>query len=146
MPEPQIVLGFDVSINRVGVAIGNCITRDARPLLQINSRDKHYRFNEIQRLISEWEPQALIVGVPSHADGTALPNTSFCLRFANQLRGRFARPVIEVNENYSTVVVRSEAGMDLEDETDAWSAVCVLEQYLQDPQQSASVSRIGIHR
>jgi hypothetical protein len=53
MPETQIVLGFDVSLNRIGVAIGNLITRDARPLLQLNSRDKHHRFIEIEQLIRQ---------------------------------------------------------------------------------------------
>ena len=140
MPESQILLGFDASINRIGVAVGNRITRDARPLLQINHRDKAHRFDVIERLISEWEPDALVVGVPSHADGQELPNTAFCLRFANQLRGRFAKTVIEVNENYSTVVVRAEAGPGSNHDIDARSAVQVLEQYLQSVQPLADHS------
>ncbi|NBO94295.1 MAG: Holliday junction resolvase RuvX [Betaproteobacteria bacterium] len=142
MPETQIVLGFDVSLNRVGVAIGNRITRDARPLMQINSPDKQHRFAEIARLISAWEPETLVVGVPSHPDGAPLPNTTFCLRFANQLRGRFSMPVAEVNENYSSVVAKASAkAPDLANSTrlaqrqrddwfDAQAAVQILEQYL----------------
>jgi putative Holliday junction resolvase len=142
MPETQIVLGFDVSLNRVGVAIGNLITRDARPLLQLNSRDKHQRFVEIEQLIRQWEPQTLVVGVPSHPDGAPLPNTGFCLRFANQLRGRFSKPVVEINENYSSAAARA-GGQGVQrggrqrraqhrgdDWLDAYAAVQILEQYL----------------
>ncbi|NDF19830.1 MAG: Holliday junction resolvase RuvX [Betaproteobacteria bacterium] len=62
MPETQIVLGFDVSLNRLGVAIGNRITKDARPLVQINHADKSQRFAQIAALIDQWEPEALVVG------------------------------------------------------------------------------------
>jgi putative Holliday junction resolvase len=141
MPSSQIVLGFDVSLNRIGIAIGNLITRDARPLLQINSRDKNQRFTEIARLVSDWEPETLIVGVPSHPDGAPLPNTAFCQRFANQLRGRFLKPVIELNENFTSVAARERGGWafkallgsastDADESIDAWAAVEMLEQYL----------------
>ncbi|MFN5268464.1 MAG: Holliday junction resolvase RuvX, partial [Burkholderiales bacterium] len=113
MPSSQIVLGFDVSLNRIGVAIGNLITRDARPLLQINNRDKNQRFAEIARLVSDWEPESLIVGVPSHPDGAPLPNTAFCQRFANQLRGRFSKPVIELNENFTSLAARDRSGRQI---------------------------------
>jgi len=141
MPSSQIVLGFDVSLNRIGVAIGNLITRDARPLLQINNRDKDQRFAEIARLVSDWEPETLIVGVPSHADGAPLPNTAFCQRFANQLRGRFSKPVIELNENFTSLASRERSGrqikallgsasIDADESIDAWAAVAILEQFL----------------
>lgn len=141
MPSSQIVLGFDVSLNRIGVAIGNLITRDARPLLQINNRDKDQRFAEIARLVSDWEPETLIVGVPSHADGAPLPNTAFCQRFANQLRGRFSKPVIELNENFTSLAARDSterqikaflgsASIDADESIDAWAAVAILEQFL----------------
>ena len=141
MPSSQIVLGFDVSLNRIGVAIGNLITRDARPLLQINNRDKNQRFAEIARLVSDWEPESLIVGVPSHPDGAPLPNTAFCQRFANQLRGRFSKPVIELNENFTSLAARDSterqikallgsASIDADESIDAWAAVEILEQFL----------------
>lgn len=141
MPSSQIVLGFDVSLNRIGVAIGNLITRDARPLLQINNRDKNQRFAEIARLISDWEPESLIVGVPSHPDGAPLPNTAFCQRFANQLRGRFSKPVIELNENFTSLAARDRSGrqiktllgsasIDADESIDALAAVEILEQFL----------------
>lgn len=141
MPSSQIVLGFDVSLNRIGVAIGNLITRDARPLLQINNRDKNQRFAEIARLVSDWEPETLIVGVPSHPDGAPLPNTAFCQRFANQLRGRFSKPVIELNENFTSLAARDSterqikallgsASIDADESIDAWAAVEILEQFL----------------
>ncbi|MGA1295444.1 MAG: Holliday junction resolvase RuvX, partial [Burkholderiaceae bacterium] len=109
--------------------------------LQINNRDKNQRFAEIARLVSDWEPETLIVGVPSYPDGAPLPNTAFCQRFANQLRGRFSKPVIELNENFTSLAARDSterqikallgsASIDADESIDAWAAVAILEQFL----------------
>ena len=96
---------------------------------------------EIARLVSDWEPESLIVGVPSHPDGAPLPNTAFCQRFANQLRGRFSKPVIELNENFTSLAARDRSGrqikallgsasIDADESIDALAAVEILEQFL----------------
>ena len=118
-------LAFDFGTRRVGVASGNTLTRSARPLSTL-ALDGEARFAAIGRLIAEWQPDALVVGVPFHPDGAAHDNTGRARRFARQLRGRFGLPVHEVDERYSTTAARSAGARDL----DAASAAIILDQYL----------------
>ena len=77
-------------------------------------------------MIAEWQPDALVVGVPFHPDGAAHENTERARRFARQLHGRFHLPVHEVDERYTTTEARSSGAPDL----DAASAAIILEQFL----------------
>ena len=84
------------------------------------------RFNAIGALIDEWQPDALVVGVPFHPDGAAHDNTGRARRFARQLHGRFHLVVHEVDERYSTTEAHAQGAAD----ADAASAAIILEQYL----------------
>ena len=123
--SPRSFLAFDFGTRRVGVAAGNSLTRQATPLRTI-AAEGNERFAAIARLIAEWQPDALIVGVPVHPDGTPHDNTRRAQRFARQLHGRFGLPVIEVDERYSTTEAAASGARDL----DAASAAIILEQYL----------------
>ncbi|MBX3634403.1 Holliday junction resolvase RuvX [Piscinibacter sp.] len=118
-------LAFDFGLKRVGVAAGNSLTRQATPLRTI-AAEGDARFAAIARLIDEWQPDALVVGVPVHPDGTPHDNTRRAQRFARQLHGRFRLPVHEVDERYSTTEAAASGARDL----DAASAAIILEQYL----------------
>lgn len=120
-------LAFDFGLKRVGVASGNSLTRQATPLRTVAAEGEP-RFAAIGRLIAEWQPDALIVGVPVHPDGTPHDNTRRAQRFARQLHGRFRLPVHEVDERYSTTEAASGGARDL----DAASAAIILEQFLRD--------------
>ena len=122
---PRSFLAFDFGTRRVGVAAGNSLTRQATPLRTI-AAEGNERFAAIARLIAEWQPDALIVGVPVHPDGTPHDNTRRAQRFARQLHGRFRLPVHEVDERYSTTEAAASGARDL----DAASAAIILEQYL----------------
>jgi len=122
-----VCLGFDFSPSRIGVAIGNSLSRTARALEAIPAHDSARVFARVQALITTWQPQRLVVGRPSHPDGEALPNTEACERFARQLEGRFGVPTVQVNENYTTVAARSEASQG---DPDAEAAALILRQYL----------------
>lgn len=123
--SPRSFLAFDFGLKRVGVAAGNSLTRQATPLRTIAAEGDE-RFAAIARLIAEWQPDALIVGVPVHPDGTPHDNTRRAQRFARQLHGRFRLPVHEVDERYSTTEAAASGARDL----DAASAAIILEQYL----------------
>lgn len=123
--EPQTFLAFDFGLKRTGVASGNRITRTATPQGSI-AAEGDARFVLIQRKIGEWQPDALVVGVPFHPDGASHENTARALKFARQLRGRFGLPVFEVDERYSTTEALSLGAAD----ADAASACIILEQYL----------------
>jgi len=118
-------LAFDFGLKRVGVASGNSLTRQATPLRTVATEGEQ-RFTEIGRLVAEWQPDALVVGVPVHPDGAPHDNTRRAQRFARQLHGRFQLPVHEVDERYSTTEAAASGARDL----DAASAAIILEQFL----------------
>lgn len=131
-PAQQTFLAFDYGMRRVGVATGNNLTRSARPLRTI-SLEGDARFAAIAALIAEWQPAALVVGIPFHPDGAAHENTHRARRFARQLQGRFDLTVHEVDERYST----TEAHSDAADDIDAASAAIILEQFLRAADSAA---------
>ena len=118
-------LAFDYGLKRTGVASGNTISRTASPQATIKA-EGDARFVQIAARIQEWQPNALVVGVPYHPDGAAHDNTARALKFARQLRGRFNLPVHEVDERYSTTEAHSFGAKD----ADAASACIILEQFL----------------
>ena len=101
--KEEIVLGFDFGTRRVGVAVGNGLTRQARPLAVIGD-EGDVRWRRIGELIAAWQPARLVVGVPRHPDGTPHELTARCERFARQLEGRYRLPVARVDERYSSAV------------------------------------------
>lgn len=96
------VLAFDFGTKRIGVAIGNTLLRHADPLTTIDDEKNEARFARIAALLAEWQPCALVVGLPCNEDGTPHELTALCRRFANRLRGRFNLPVILVDERYTS--------------------------------------------
>jgi putative Holliday junction resolvase len=126
--SPQSFLSFDFGTKRVGVASGNALTRTATPLTTVTA-DGSARFDAIGRLVREWQPDALVVGVPCHPDGAPHDNTRRAQRFARQLAGRFGLPVHEVDERYTTTEAHALGAAD----ADAAAAALILEQYLRTP-------------
>jgi putative Holliday junction resolvase len=84
------------------------------------------RFDAIGALVHEWQPDALVVGVPFHPDGAEHQNTRLARRFGRQLHGRFGLPVHEVDERYTTTEALADGAADV----DAASAALILEQFL----------------
>ncbi len=121
----QVFLAFDYGTRRTGVAVGNRLTRTAQPRPTVTAEGDR-RFEAIARLIAEWQPDALVIGVPFHPDGASHENTGRARRFARQLRGRFGLQVYEVDERYSTTEALAEGARD----ADAASACIILEQFL----------------
>jgi len=120
-------LSFDFGSKRVGVASGNTLMRQASPLRTV-AAEGDARFAAIGKLIAEWRPDALVVGVPFHPDGAEHDNTRRARRFARQLHGRFALPVHEVDERYTTVEAIASGAADV----DAASAALILDQFFRE--------------
>ena len=127
MPKPVMVMAFDYGTRRVGVAVGNSITRAGQALKTIAALNADALIQEIERLLIEWQPNQLVVGLPTHPDGAEHEMTAKSRRFGNQLQGRFKLPVNWVDERYSSVVLEGDA--DMRDNLDAHSAALILEQY-----------------
>jgi putative Holliday junction resolvase len=110
MPEAASVVGhtgtilaFDFGEKRIGVAVGESLLRQAHPLTVINGESNADRFFAIAALINEWRPISLVVGLPLTLDGESHAMTARCIRFANQLRGRFGLAVDYADERLSSV-------------------------------------------
>lgn len=110
------LLGFDFGTARIGVATGETETRMAQALTVIHGEANDVRFGAIGKLIDEWRPVRLVVGLPTALDGTATEMTARCKRFANQLNGRFGLPVSLVDERLSS----AEAEEMLREVTHRW--------------------------
>lgn len=124
-----IVLGFDYGERRIGVALGNGLTRSARPLRIIQrsqGQPMSKSWLDIAGVIQEWQPERLVVGVARHPDGAEHEMTQRCERFARQLEGRFGLAVSRVDERYSSAVVGGNEARD-----DAAAAV-ILQQWFDE--------------
>jgi len=96
------VLAFDFGTRRIGVAVGDFETRLAHPLATVAATDNRARFAAIGRLIAEWRPTLLIVGLPTRADGNDHPIGMLARRFAQRLHGRFGLRADLVDEHLTT--------------------------------------------
>jgi putative Holliday junction resolvase len=121
----QSFLAFDFGLKRTGVASGNRLLGTATPQATIKA-EGDARFALVEARIKEWQPDALVVGVPYHPDGAPHENTRRAQKFARQLRGRFNLQVFEVDERYSTTEALASGARD----ADAASACIILEQFL----------------
>ena len=119
------ILAFDFGLKRIGVAIGNTMICQAKPLSVITATANEPKFAAIDSLIKEWGASRIVVGLPSHPDGTEHEMSARCRRFANQVHGRFGLPVELVDERYSSAVIAARRGEVIDDR----AAAVILQQY-----------------
>ena len=105
MPE-ETLLAFDYGAKKLGVAMGNTLLRQARPLEIILETTRDGRFARVEALLKRWQPQRLVVGLALATDGGEQYASQHCRRFARQLEGRFGVPVVLVDERGSSVVAQ----------------------------------------
>lgn len=101
-PEQQLLLGFDFGTRQIGVAVGQTLTRQARPLCNLKARDGIPQWEQIEALLAEWQPQALVVGLPLNMDGSPSDMSLRAKKFANRLHGRYGLPVYTHDERLTT--------------------------------------------
>ncbi len=127
MPE-QTLLAFDVGLKKTGVALGNTLTRQARPLTIIREATRDGRFARIAAILKEWQPDKVVVGLPLTLTGDEQPASKYARRFANQLHGRYGLQVELVDERGSSMEAQQILGTHEED--DAMAAAVILQRYL----------------
>ncbi len=110
MPKhpPQSLLAFDFGEKHIGVAYGQAITQTARPLKNLKANNGQPIWQEVEKLIKEWQPEALVVGYPLNMDGTEQPLTLKAEAFCQALETRFQLPLYKMDERLSTVEAKSE--------------------------------------
>ncbi|WP_374243172.1 Holliday junction resolvase RuvX [Zoogloea sp.] len=139
------LLSFDFGLARIGVAVGETETGHAHPLAPIAEEANAARFAAIEKLLAEWKPSALVVGLPTHLDGSEHAMTARCRRFANQLHGRYGLPVALVDERLSSAEAEgrlAEAGhhgwRKQKPRLDSAAAQIILLQYFESAKHAAT--------
>ncbi|WP_258808336.1 Holliday junction resolvase RuvX [Pseudidiomarina sp. CB1] len=130
------LLGFDFGTHNIGVAVGQTITGTASPLPALKAKDGQPDWAKVAKMIAEWQPQLLVVGLPLNMDGSEQPLTDLARKFANRLHGRFGLPVELQDERLTTVAAKEElfargGYRELsKDKIDSAAAQLILEDYL----------------
>lgn len=131
------IMAFDFGTRSIGVAIGQRVTCTARPLTAFKARDGVPNWQQIEKLLNEWRPDTVVVGLPLNMDGSEQSLTARARKFANRLHGRFGVQVVLHDERLSTVVARADlfarGGYRALEKgnVDAGSAVIILESWLE---------------
>lgn len=99
----RTLLGFDFGRNRIGIAVGQEVTHTVTALLTLLGKNQKPDWSGISRLIEEWQPDLLVVGLPLQEDGGEQEMSKAARRFGNQLKGRYNLPVEMMDERYSSL-------------------------------------------
>ena len=100
-------LAFDFGEARIGVAEGDAEVGTAHPLATVTGEGNEAKFAAIAKLVTEWQPRQLVVGLPAHTDGSEHELTRLCRKFGRRLHGRFGLPVYWVDERLSSLYAES---------------------------------------
>lgn len=137
MVEPgaplRTIMAFDYGTRRIGVAIGQMLTRTARPLTIITVQSTNFPWEKVDTLLSEWRPQALVVGLPHHADGSFNTVSRAAIAFSEQLQQRYQLPVHLIDETLSSLEATQRlqpTGRKQKVRVDAVAAQVILETWL----------------
>lgn len=132
--SPGTVLGFDFGLRRIGVAVGQTLTGGARPLITLHDRDGRPDWDGIARLIAQWQPQTLVVGLPVNMDGSPHEFGVTVQAFASELRERHGLPVEFIDERLSSHAAQQRvavmAGRAAKGQIDRLAAQVILETWL----------------
>lgn len=126
-----IVLAFDFGLRNIGVAVGNRLTGTARALAPLRARDGVPDWSAIARLLEDWKPERLLVGLPLNMDDSESEMSARAARFARRLEGRYTLPCELVDERLSSFEARGLiAGAGAKSSRDSVAASLVLETWL----------------
>jgi putative Holliday junction resolvase len=129
----RTVLGFDFGQKRIGIAVGQEITRTATALETVNSRNTQPDWDSISALVKTWQPDLLVVGLALHADGSDSAMTKPTRDFAAKLKTRYRLPVEFMNERLSSRAAEGLAGdgQNADKGIDALAAMVILQDWLE---------------
>ncbi len=139
-PDEAVLLAFDFGLKKIGVAVGNTLTRQARPLAILRAETRAQRFEGVSRLLAEWQPHRVVVGLPLTLDGGEQDASRQARRFANQLAGRYGLEVLLVDERGSSLEAQALRGRH-GDEDDVAAAV-ILQRHFDGQGPGAATERI----
>lgn len=128
------LLGFDYGTKKIGIAVGQTMTGTASPLVTLRAIQQKPDWNKISQLIDNWQPEALVVGLPFDMDDNETEIAPMARRFARQLEGRYRLPVHMSDERLTSQIARQELGRAVKnyEELDAMAAKLILETWLSE--------------
>ena len=104
---PRTLLAFDYGTKRIGVAVGQELTRTATPLITLNNSANTIDWHAVDQLVSEWRPNAFVVGLPLNADGSEHAISQAAKQFGNQLQARYNLPIYWIDERLTSMEAES---------------------------------------
>ena len=133
----RLILGFDYGTKQIGVAVGQVITGQARELCTLKAQNGVPDWNQVEALIKEWQPDAIVVGLPLNMDGTPSEMSERAEKFARRLHGRYQLPVHTHDERLTTFeakgqrLAQGQRGGYRDNPVDALAAALLLEGWLE---------------
>ena len=137
MSAPRLLLGFDYGTKQIGVAVGQAITGQARELCVLKAQNGVPDWDKVEALIKEWQPDAIVVGLPLNMDGTPSEMSERAEKFARRLHGRYQLPVHTHDERLTTFeakgqrLAQGQRGGYRDNPVDALAAALLLEGWLE---------------
>lgn len=144
MQTAETILGFDFGEKRIGVAVGNTVTSQAKALTTLHVESNAARLGAVEKLVAEWQPASFVIGQPEHADGQPHDVAHLAKKFGNRLTEKFRLPVAYINETLSSVEAssilgaRGVKGIAQRTEIDAVAAQVILQSYLDERARHAA--------
>lgn len=135
MPKPpSVLLGFDFGMRKIGVAVGQTVTATASPLPILKAQDGIPNWNEIAALITTWQAEACVVGMPYQLDGSMQDITYCAQKFARRLEAKFKLPTFLIDERLTTKAAEYELKQidNHKPHVDSIAAVLILESWLRE--------------
>ena len=133
----RLLLGFDYGTRQIGVAVGQVITGQARELCVLRAQNGVPDWQQVEALLREWQPDALVVGLPLNMDGSPSEMSARAEKFARRLHGRFSLPVHTHDERLTTFEAKGQrmrqghSGNYRDNPVDALAAALLLEGWLE---------------
>ncbi|MGM0570588.1 Holliday junction resolvase RuvX [Marinobacter sp.] len=156
MPEPDVrqtrghqVLAFDFGLRRIGVAFGQSLLGTASPVAMVSARDGIPDWPQIEKLLAEWQPDLVVVGLPLNMDGTESDMCARARKFGQRIHGRYHLPVEMMDERLSSfeakdaVLARGGSSDFGRHGVDDLAAVLILESWFNDQRDRSEDSSTG---
>ncbi|MEH6471479.1 MAG: Holliday junction resolvase RuvX [Halopseudomonas sp.] len=143
-----MILAFDFGTTRFGVAVGQAITATATPLKPIAAKDGVPDWNRIEALINEWQPQAVVVGLPLNMDGSLCEMSYRARKFANRLHALYGFPSYLMDERLTSHEAKGyhlAAGGKADfkqNSMDGLAAQLILESWFREPIHRSSLDKL----
>ncbi len=148
-PKIKSLMSFDYGKKRIGIAMGQRITQSANGVTCISAKDGKPNWDELEKLVKEWQPDGFVVGLPLNMDGSESDMSKRANKFSKRLHGRFGKPSFTIDERLSTFAAKQEAkahghkGHYKSDPVDELAAQLILQSWLDEnplpPEQSTEI-------